>query len=410
MDNETVSLVSVVTVLVKRRRAIAWTVLIAFLLSVAVSLLLPRWYESTATILPPESSVSQLDVAGLLQSVGIIQPGQLPTMASATDVYRAILGSQTVQYALVDSFDLQAAYGKKSREKGLKSLRKHSDIEVTEEGLIRVTVEDRNRMRAAEIANAYMALLDRFNKESSTGRAKRTREFIEKRLAETESSLQNAERALRDFQQSTGAIALPEQATVSIEAAAELWRQIVELEVALSATAGFESERSPRVMRIRRQIAELKSRLVELNGGTIEGGYEPGDEPETPRSVFLGLRNAPELVLRYGTLLRDVEVQRAVFQFLTRQVEEAKIQEARDTPTIQPLDTGIPAEVAARPRKKVIVAAATGLALLLSIVWSFGIERWERSKLDPASAAQWEAISRSVSKDLARFRRTPGAR
>jgi uncharacterized protein involved in exopolysaccharide biosynthesis len=298
----------------------------------------------------------------------------------------------------------------KSREKALRALRKHTDTEVTEEGLIHVAVEDRSSRRAADIANAYLVLLDRFNKQSLTGRARRTREFIEGRLAETESSLQSAEQALRDFQQSTGAIALPEQAAVSIETAAELWRQITELEVALAATGSFESDRSPRVVRLKRQIDELEARLGDLDRGYMEESPSLGSDSIERRSIFVGLKNAPDLTLRYGTLFRDVEVQRAVFQFLTRQFEEAKIQEARDTPTIQPLDSAFPSEVASRPRKKVIVSAVTGLALLLSVVWSLGLERWERARLSPQSGPQWSEITSTISRDLARLGRKPKSR
>ncbi|MFH1681192.1 MAG: Wzz/FepE/Etk N-terminal domain-containing protein [Candidatus Eisenbacteria bacterium] len=408
MENEaSVSLLDITAVLVRRRRMIATAAVGAFVVSAIVSLILPRWYESTALILPPDTSVSQLDISGILQSVGFVQPAQLPTLATPSDLYKAILESHTVRCAVVDSFDLVSVYKRKSRQRAVEALKKHSDVGVTDEGLIRVAVEDRSPERAADMVNAYVFALDRFNKESSSGRARRTREFIERRLAETEVLLQRAEEALKGFQQSTGVIALPEQAAVSIETAAEIWRSITALEVAIAATGEFESEQTPNVVRLRAQIKELKNRLNRLDRGKPDSSFSaPGDTIEHA-PFLLGLRDAPDLALRYGRLFRDVEIQRTVHAFLTRQLEEAKIQEARDTPTIQVLDAGIPADIAARPKKKVVVAAVTGLALLLAVVWCFVLERLEGIRSDPETSERWKRISGPLRGDLSRLRK-PG--
>jgi uncharacterized protein involved in exopolysaccharide biosynthesis len=402
----TVSLLELAAVLVCRRKMIATATVGALVLSAIVSLFLPRWYRSTALVLPPESSASQMDITGILQSVGFVQPAQFPSLSSPSDVYKAILESQTVCGALVDSFDLEAVYGKKSRQRAVKALRKHSDIAVTDEGLIRVSAEDRSAERAADMVNAYVFELDRFNKESSSGRASRTREFVEKRLAETEARLGRAEEDLKSFQQTTGAVALPEQAAVSIETAVEIWRSITALEVAIATTAGFESEQSPNVIRLRAQIRELQNKLSRIDGSAADPSAESGTNAQG--SFLLELKETPDLVLRYGRLLREVEIQRTVHAFLTRQLEEAKIQEARDTPTIQILDPGIPADIASRPRKKVIVAAVTGLALLLSVVWAFILERLEGIRSDAETAERWKWISGQLSRDLSRFRKTEG--
>ncbi len=119
----------------------------------------------------------------------------------------------------------------------------------------------------------------------------------------------------------------------------------------------------------------------------------------------MGLREAPALAVRYGRLLRDVEIQKTVYTFLTRQYEEAKIQERRDTPTVQVLDVGVPAEIAARPKKKVVVAAATGVALFFALIWCFVLERWESLRTGNApEAARWTEMGRLLAGDLARFR------
>jgi len=365
---ERVSLGGAIRVLLRNRRLIAAIVLITAVVSAAVALLLPRWYMAKASILPPESTTSQSDIVGVMRYAGF-QPAMLPTLTSPTDVYMAILRSERVTNAVLDSLDLIKAYGAKKRIKALKRLRKKTDVGVTIEGLVSIHYEDKDKQRAADVVNTYVRELDRFNLETKVTTARNVREFIENRLVQVVEDLDAAENLLRAFKESTGVVLISEQTTASIETAAEIYGRIAELEVNLERMRQFATERSPEVLDLQTQIRALERKLAEM--GFMDSDVESRSESR----LFPKFSSAPELEQQLTMLMRDVEIQRSVYAVLSEQHEQAKIQEMKDTPTLQVLDWARPPLVYSRPKRVTIVLTSAALAFLLSSIWVFYRER-----------------------------------
>jgi tyrosine-protein kinase Etk/Wzc len=365
MTEEKVDLVEVGRTLLAGRRTIVLCTVAAMLVSVVVSLVLPKWYKARATILPPESSTSQTDVVGIMRYAGF-QPALLPTVTSPSEIYAAILKSIRVTNAVIDSLDLMSEYGLKARVRVLDRVVKHVDVGVTNESLIRVDYEDRDRERSARVANAFVGELDRFNRETRVTSARRVREFIENRITEAEMELDAAELDLKEFKEGTGAVYVSEQAKASIETAAELYGRIVELEVSLERLRQFATDRSPEIVDIKSQIRALEKNLAQM------GYVQTEDNEEAKTKLFPSFASAPELEMRLAELMRDVEIKRSVYRVLSEQYEEAKIQEMRDTPTLHVLDWAEPPLIRSKPKRKVIVGVSTVLAFLLSsffVIW-----------------------------------------
>ena len=347
--------------LVANRRFIAVCTVGALLVSVAVSLLLPKWYKARASVMPPESMTSQLDVVGMMSYMGF-QPAMLPGMTSPSEVFAAILGSVRVKQAIIDSLDLDIVYKEDSPEKILKEFNKHKWITVSPEGLIVVECEDKQPERARRMVNLFVRELDRFNRFSQATSAKAVRRFIENRILEITEELNAAEKDLETFKDSTGAVILTEQARVSIETAAELFGRIAGLEVSRERVSQFATDRSPEVIDIDRQVAALERKLGQM-------GYTRVEHSEDHDSMlFPSFSQAPALEMQLARLTRDVEVKRAVYAVLSEQYEQARIQELKDTPTVQVLDWGWTPTIKWRPKRKIIVGLSTVSALILSCV------------------------------------------
>jgi len=361
---ERVSLGGAIGILMRHRHLIAVIVLATIVISAAVALLLPSWYMAKASILPPESMTSQSDIVGVMRYAGF-QPAMLPTVTSPTEIYSAILRSDTVTGSVLDSLDLIREFGSKNRVRALKRLRKKTHVDVTLEGLVRVRYEDKDRQRAADVVNTYVRELDHFNRETKVTTARKVREFIENRLAQSVEDLNAAESSLRSFKESTGVVMISEQTTASIEAAAEIFGKIAELEVNLERMRQFATDKSPEVLDLQTRIRSLERKLAEM-------GYMDSDVEVKPESrLFPKFSSAPEMEQRLAVLMRDVEIHRSVFGVLSEQYEQAKIQEMKNTPTLQVLDWAHPPEVRSRPKRKMIVLVSAALALLLSSIWVF---------------------------------------
>jgi len=98
-------------------------------------------------------------------------------------------------------------------------------------------------------------------------------------------------------------------------------------------------------------------------------------ENESENRLFPKFSSAPELEQQLSVLMRDVEIQRSVYAVLSEQHEQAKIQEMKDTPTLQVLDWARPPLVYSRPKRVTIVLTSAALAFLLSSIWVFYRER-----------------------------------
>jgi uncharacterized protein involved in exopolysaccharide biosynthesis len=366
--NETVSLVEVLYMLFKHRRVILVCTLVTFAVSALISLVLPKWYEARATVLPPESTSTQSDMAGLLRFAGY-QPAFIPTVTSPSEIFSVILESRKVTDAVIDSLNLIERFGFKTRKKAISKLDKYTEVSVTTEGLVEIRYEDKDRDRSAEVANAFVDELDRFNRESRITSAKKVREFIEHRTEQVIGELEEAETELQRFKESTGAVAISEQTEASIETAAEIYGRIAELEVSIERFRQYATDRSPEIVDLKSQIRALERKLGEMGFMTVDTGAVEGSR------LFPSFENAPEIEKRLAELMRDVEIKRSVFAVLSGQYEEARIQEMRDTPTVQVLDRASPPLARSRPRRKVIVAVSTAFAFLLSSFIVFSRQR-----------------------------------
>jgi len=390
--DQRVNMVDLVRILVVNRKFIALCTAGAIVVSVAVSLILPKWYKARASVMPPESAASQLDLAGMMRYAGY-QPALLPVMTSPSEVYASVLGSVRVRWAVIDSLDLYSVYDEDNLEKLLERLSEHTWITVTTDGLIVVECEDKVPERARRMVNLYVRELDRFNRFSRVTSAGFVRHFIENRIVEITEELERAERDLKAFKDSTGAVIIDEQARVSIETAAGIFANIAELEVARERVSRFATHRSPEVIDIERQIAALERKLEQM------GYSRSAVDEEYDSMLFPRFSDAPALELELARLTRDVEVKRAVFAVLSEQYEQARIQEMKDTPTLQMLDWGRTPLLKWRPKRVAIVGISTVSAFVLACAIVLVRDGARRGKYRREQEAISE-IKKSISSDI----------
>jgi tyrosine-protein kinase Etk/Wzc len=397
--DERVSLLEMLRVLLRSRRVIVLSVLGAALASVVVSLVLPCWYKGVASILPPEGSMEQADVALMMRSAGF-KPAFIPGVTTGADVYAVILQSTTVADAVIDSLDLIRVYRVAGRYNARERLTENLRVSVSDQGLVTVAYEDRDALRAAAVTNQFVRELDNFNRVSLVTSARRVREFIENRLADTGLELGRATDDLKVFKEQTGAVLLSEQATASIKAAADIYAKIAELEVGLARVRQFATDKSPEVIDIRTQIGALDRKLAEMGLMDSEGGPAAGSR------LFPRFDAAPDLEQRLASLMMNVEVKGSVYKVLSEQYEVAKIQETRDTPTIQVVDWATEPMIRSKPKRKVIVLVSSVSALLLACIVVLARER--SRGFDPRDREALAEIGTIVSGDLRRVRRLFG--
>jgi len=332
-----------------------------------VSRLLPKWYESTATVVTPKEGSG--GVLGGLLATGMLQqnPGvAMPTLPSFTpnrDLLVGVLKSRTIAQAIVERFGLQARYRAGYPDDAVKQLRDLTTIATSREGVISVKVEDRDPATAAAIANYYVELLDQQIARYGTGEASRQRMFLTGQLARSRVDLDAAEQSLRRFQEQNRAIVLQDQTKGAIEAAARLKGEIMAAEVQLQVMRNFATEANPEIVALRRRIDEMNRQYAQMQFGersVPDGRAQKGD-------FTVPFARVPELGLELVKLAREVKIQEVLVTLLTQQLEQARIAEARDTPVVQVLDRAVPAARYSRPRAARNGAIAGVIMLVLGV-------------------------------------------
>lgn len=372
-EAEEFSLLDYWKVLVKRKRMLGIVVGAVFIGSIIFSLLLPKIYASTVTLLPPLQEGSQGMGAAASQLAGNLGglAGSLFGTKSPADLWVAILKSQTVRDAIVSRFDLLKLFEVETAEDARNTLEQKVKILKSKEDIISITVEDEDPKKTVEIANAYVEELDRVNKSIVMSAGGRMRAFIEKRLNEQKLEFSKIEEKVRNFQEENGAVKLDDQSKAIIEAFGMVKGQLMAKEVELQTFLSYATPNNPQAEILKAQIEELKMRLSELEGKTGRS---------SSKSIFIPTAKIPDLALRYARLLRDAKVQETVYGLLNQQYEMARIQEAKDSPTVQILDTAKIPQKRVKPKRKNIVLFSTFGAMFFGICLCFIIEYIETEK------------------------------
>lgn len=323
-----------------RRRGITVLVASATIIVGVISFLLPAWYRAEAELLPPSESEMGVGISSMLRGVGV--PGvKIPTEVSSADVFLVVLGSRRINEQIVHRFNLKTLYKKKLMDDALIELKSHVRFKLTGGGSIQISVEDRNRQRAANMANAYVELLDRFNRETRMTKGRRARLFIESRLAENKQELKTAEERLTLYQTRNKTVALTQEMSSAVKEATELYARKAELQVRLGVIRNFSSG-SEEEIQIVQELNQLERQM----------------------------RALPETGLELGRLVRDVKALEQVHTLLTSQYEDARIDEAKDVVTVEFLDVASPPERKARPRRGLMIAAAFILSLVVGVTYA----------------------------------------
>ncbi len=245
-----------------RRRAILALVVGVTLVTSAVAFLLPPWYRADASLMPPGEDIS-FGLGNLLKGIGV--PGvKVPTQATPAEVFKAILESRRVNEEMVRRFDLQRLYGKKHMVDTIKELKQHARFGVDDVGLIVISVEDHDPRRAADMANTYFQVLDRFNRESRMTRGRRVRLFVGARLDSTRRELELAEQRLAVYEAKHKAVALSPEASTAMDAAARHYASRAALEVRLGVIRSYSRETSDEERQIISELAQLDRQLAAL--------------------------------------------------------------------------------------------------------------------------------------------------
>ncbi len=358
----------------------------AFLVGLAfgclTAFLIPARYESAVQLMPPDNqSTSGLAMLAALSNksgtgLGAFA-GDLLGIKSSGALFIGILTSRTVEDRLVERFQLKKVYSVKLEEDARKKLAENTGFsEDRKSGIIAISVTDRDPKRAAAIAQAYLEELNELVVGLSTSSAHRERVFLEERLTTVKQDLDDASVKFSQFASKNTAIDIKEQGRAMVDAAAKVQGELIAAESESKGLEQIYTAQNVRVRAVQARISELRRQLEKLGGAGVKDGNQTGD---SSNQLYPSIRELPILGVTYGDLYRRTRIQEAVYEALTQQYELAKVQEAKETPSVRVLDAARVPERKSFPPRLLIMNLGSFLFLGAAAFCVLLRARWDET-------------------------------
>jgi tyrosine-protein kinase Etk/Wzc len=372
MDAE-ISVLDLLIVVAERKRTVLWGTASFAVLALVISLLIPKRYTATVTLLPPQEGSSM--GAALASQVGNLG-GMAASLAGSSlgiknpnDRYAAMFRSRTVEDAMVQHFGLMREYHARYPSDARKIFEGNTTVDGNgKDTLIHISVMDRDPTRAAELANGYVDQFRDLSQHLAITEASQRRLFFQQELEQAKNNLANAEEALAQTEQKTGVIQPDSQERALIESAASLRAEITAREVQIQGMQTYATGENSALIQAQQELAGLRAQLAKLGGSEDTSG----NEFMIPKGLV------PKAGMEYVRGLRDVKYYETIFDILARQFEVAKLDEAKEGSIIQVVDPAIIPDKKSSPKRGLIVICSAIVGLFCGIfiaLFQSGLQR-----------------------------------
>jgi uncharacterized protein involved in exopolysaccharide biosynthesis len=384
-DDDEVRLIDLLLVIAENLRLLVFGPLVVGLAALGIAFTITPMFTGTTTILtpqPPQSMMALLaqQLGGLAAIAGL--GGSSSPLVNPAEIYMTLIQSRSVADRIVDRFNLMQLYGVELRVRARTLLGGVTKVTADKSGLITIEIKDKDPKRAAEMANAYVEELARLTGGLAITEAQKRRAFFEKQLQTVQKNLLKAQLAL-------GEVGVPESLIKSspvavLETIAQLRAQVTAQEVRVSTMRGVLTEQNPEFQLAQRQLASLRAQLVQSD--------RPQPVGDTQRDEYLNR-------------FRDFKYQETLFELLAKQLESARLDEAREGSIVQVIDAALPPEFRSSPKRAqiaVLATLATGVILLLLV---FVREALRSARNAPESASKLARIKSGLRRSVWRARK-----
>lgn len=376
-------------------------ILLCFIVAIASSVWAltreKRWSASALAMVPGESgSLSQMADLGAI--AGSILPGGLGGLGSALsagtpggmdiNLVQQILSSRIVIERIMLKYDFIEHFKSPNIDLALDRMQKWISVELTPEGLIVVSAEGRSREEAAAMVNDIIAFANDELSVIITSRARRSRILAEESVETAEESLLVAQNRMERFREETGLIFPEEQGSQTIGLLGALETELLLAEAELSGVSGTMSYSSSAYSEIAREVAFLRS--------TLNTRMTSGDS----LSLFPGLDSIPSMLKEYENISINLETRRIIYLMLRQELESLRLEEAKESPTLEVLVPAVPMALRSYPKRAMLVITNTFIALILSLLW-LTVVTYAKQLLESESTGDfWRGILKTTGKQL----------
>ena len=372
-----------------------WTLIVVTFLAaitgVVVSLITPATYVSRTSIMPSQQSGGGgSGLASLGSLAGLSGLGAISNVAagirSSDEMYIALMRSQSVQSALIEQFKLKERYVARNTEEARQALNLNVSVVADKKsGLLLIDAQDKDPHFAAQLANAQVKELNVILSRLAVTEAQQRRAYNEQQIIKTQTKIPQLELEYKEAQKSSGL-----EVVSLLSEVGTLPGQIAAKELQLQVLSRFATAQNPELKRLAEEISALRSQMAryELSktGPKISDPSKPGQSAESSKTKFV-----QKATQAYNTL----KIQEALLDGYVKQLELAKVDEAKEGPAVQVVDEARAPEMRAKPERKKLVIAYTVTGFIIAFVLAALRALLRHIRSTPDGQQRWNQLKRA---------------
>jgi capsule polysaccharide export protein KpsE/RkpR len=280
---------------------------------------------------------------------------------------------------LINKFNLRKVYWDRRMEDARIDLARKTDVSADRKsGIITIRVTDHSPERAAAMGREYVDQLNLMLINLNTSTAHREKVFLEERLKQVKRDLELAERNFSQFSSKNATLDMKEQSIAMVDTAAALEGQLVAAQTELQGLKQVYSDSNVRVRSVQARIDELQRQIQRVGG---KAGTASDSTGQYVDSLYPTIRELPLLGVAFADLYRETKIEETTFGLLTQEYELAKVNEAKELPSVKILDEpNVPGKRSYPPRLLILFLGAS-LAFAFGVLFILQSESWR--SIDP---------------------------
>ncbi len=400
IEDDTISLLDLVAVLVRHKWLIFGTTLIAAIGVLAYSVVslvlppdqspLPNYYKATAEVLINEESRTDLrsvlgnsQIAGLAGLAGAGGGG-----SSNGELGLSLLKSRSLLDLIVNEFNIIERYeieeSPRARSRTVVREMMQTDLDGTT-GILSISIQHVDPEFARDVTNRLVEILNSRFQELGVDQNQSKANLLERKIAEVDQEIASLEAELESFQRRYGAFNVQSMVEEQVTMRGRIRSDLVLKEIEISTYEDFSTINDPALQRLRTERDNLRRLLREMDEGFSEFSTGLPSQQELP-----------ELATRFARLQREAQVQQQIYTTLRQQYELAQLSLEGEERTFQILELAEVPDQKAGPSRAMISIITTITAFFLSVFLSFVLEYFSRVKEDPEEGKKLKEIQQGL--------------
>jgi capsule polysaccharide export protein KpsE/RkpR len=335
----------------RRKKLILAVTAAGFLISAVVSYCLPPVYVASTMFAPAgaEKDLTNLkEFFAPMGSFGESFAGYLRARKNYLIDY--IIRSRRMSDLVDARFDLRRVYGVTDREEARRVLGRHTSVVIKNEGVIVLSVADRDRKRAIAITEEYLAQLDTIIIDLAVENSNERVHFLNGEVARREREIAAGDSLIGGYLGQYGLYAMEEQVRVMLDIVSDLSTRLSVLDVEKRLLELTMKPGSGDLDRIEYEWDQLRNQLLLLR--------ETGAEP----NLFPPFKKLPDISAHYMQFLSERKMQEFMLAYLRLRLADAEAAGNSRMSAIRVFDPPSAPDQHSWPKRTQIVFVSTAAA------------------------------------------------